>query len=114
MVGQITPPGGEGQPAEPAIGAHPSGQHSQAPPDWSPSAMRVTPDIAGPGHLAGSPEQAPDLGQSGELAQAAEVTAQGTGPPPARSRRRKVLVITAVAAAVVLVAGGIGLGFALS
>ena len=114
MVEQITPPGDEGQQAEPAVGAQPSGQPSQAPPGWSLSAMRVTPDMAGPGHLAGSPEQAPDPGHLGELGQAADVTAEGTDPPSARSRRRKVIVIAAVATAVVLIAGGIGLGVALS
>ncbi len=112
MAEQITAPGDEGQQPEPAVGAQPSGQPSQAPPGWSPPAGYVTPGTAGPGHLAGSPELAPAPGQPGELVQAADVTAQGSGPPPTRSRRRKAIVIAA--AAVVLIAGGIGLGVALS
>lgn len=111
MAEQITPPGGEGQQPEPAASAQPSGQPSQAPPGWSPPARYARPGMAGPGHLAGSPEQAPAPGQPGELGQAADVTAQGTGLPPTRSRRRKVIVIAA--AAVVLIAGGVGLGVAL-
>ena len=112
MAEQITTPGDEGQQPEAAAGAQPSGQPSQAPPGWSPAAGYVTPGMAGPGHTAGSPGQAPAPGQPGELGQAADVTEQGTGPPPARSRRRKVIVIAA--AAVVLIGGGIGLGVALS
>jgi hypothetical protein len=112
MTEQITPPRDEGQQPEPEVGAQPSGQPSQAPPGWSPSAGYVTPGMAGPGHLAGPPEQAPDAGQPGELGQAADVAAQGTGPPPTRSRDRKVIVIAA--AAVVLIAVGTVLGIVLS
>jgi hypothetical protein len=68
--------------------------------------------MAGPEHLAGPPEQAPAAGQPGELGQAADVAAQGTGPPPTRSRDRKVIVIAA--AAVVLIAVGTVLGIVLS
>jgi len=114
MSEQVTLSGDEGQQPEPAAGTQPSGQPSQAPPDSSPPPGNVTPGIAGAGHLAGPPEQAPAPGQPGELGQAADVTAQETGPPPTRSRRRKVIVIAAVATAVVLIAGGTGLGIALS
>lgn len=112
MAEQTAPPGGEGQQPGPAADAQPSGQPSQVLPDWSPPAGYVAPGMAGPGHLAGSPELAPAAGQLGELGQAADVTVQGTGPSPARSRRRTVIVIAA--AAVVLIGGGIGLGVALS
>jgi hypothetical protein len=112
MAEQITAPGDEGQRPEPPADALPSGQPSQAPPDLSPSAGYVMPGMAGPGPLAGSPEQAPAAGQPGELGRAADAIAQGSAPPPPRSRRRKVIVIAA--AAVVLIAGGIGLGVALS
>jgi len=114
MSEQVTLPGDEGQQPEPAAGAPPSGQPSQEPPGSSPPPGNVTPGMAGAGHLAGSPEQAPAPGQPGELGQVADVTAQETGPPPTRSRRRKVIVIAAVATAVVLIAGGTGLGIALS
>jgi hypothetical protein len=58
MVEQITVPGYEGQQPEPAVGARPSGQPSQAPSGWSRPAGSVTSGLAGPGHLAGSPEPA--------------------------------------------------------
>jgi hypothetical protein len=77
MVGQITVPGYEGQQPEP--GARPSGQPSQAPSGWSRPAGSVTSGLAGPGHLAGSPEPAAAPGLPGELDQAADVTAPGTG-----------------------------------
>src|SRR5262245_20037098 len=105
MAEPITLSGDEGQQPEPAGGAQPSGQPSQAPPGWSPPAGYVTPGMADPGHLAGSSEHTLAPGQAGEPGPAADVTAQGTGLPSARSRRRKVILIAA--AAVVLIAGGI-------
>jgi hypothetical protein len=78
MVEQITVPGYEGQQPEPAVGARPSGQPSQAPSGWSRPAGSVTSGRAGPGYLAGSPEPAAALGLLGELGQAADVTAPGT------------------------------------
>lgn len=77
MVEQITVPGYEGQ--QPESGARPSGQPRQAPSGWSLSAGSVTSGLAGPGHLAGSPEPAAAPGLVGELGQTADVTAPGTG-----------------------------------
>src|SRR5262245_20969491 len=112
MTEQITSSGDDGQQPEPAADAQPFGQPSQTPPGWSPATRYVTPGMAGPEHLAGSPEQAPAPEQPGELGQAADATAQGTGSPPTSSRDRKVIVIAA--AAVVLIAVGTVLGIVLS
>lgn len=113
MAEQITVPGDEGQQPEPAVGAQPSGQPSQASPGWSPSAGSVTSGLAGPGHLAGSPEPAAAPGQLGELGQAADVTAPGTGTMGAAIKGWRMPGSCGAGAAVTRLRGSIRVGVAI-
>ena len=114
MAEQITVPDDEGQQPESAAGAQPSGQPSQAPTGWSPPAGSVTSGtMAAPGHLAGSPEPAAASGQLGELNQATEVTAPGTGTMVAAVKGWRLHSSCEAGAAVTRLRGSIQVGVAI-